>query len=284
MSPRVFLGERRIEAMDAAEAFAAGRGFAYGDGVFETLRVVDGRVPWWPAHRDRLAGGAARLGFAPPSPARLDTELATLAHEIGGGVIKLVLTRGSGGRGYAPAQDAAPLWTLSSHPLPPAPRVPGLVVRWCDLRLAAQPALAGLKHCNRLEQVLARAEWRDADIDEGLLRDAEGHVVCATAANVFVLRDGVWWTPPVDRCGVAGVCRGWALNALSARVAQLGVDDVAAADAVFLCNAVRGILPVARLDRSVWPTPHPALLDAMRRLGDEHPAFARAVAPYEEVS
>ncbi len=284
MSPRVFLGEHRIEANDAAGALTAGRGFAYGDGVFETLRAVDGRVPWWPAHRERLLRGVARLGFAPPSTACLDTELAALAQEIGAGVIKLVLTRGSGGRGYAPVQDAAPLWTLSSHPLPPAPRVPGLVVRWCDLRLAAQPALAGLKHCNRLEQVLARAEWHDADIDEGLLRDAEGHVVCATAANVFVLRDGVWWTPPVEHCGVAGVCRGWALNALSARVASLDVDDVAAADAVFLCNAVRGILPVARLDRSVWPTPHPALLDAMRRLGDAHPAFARAVVPYEEIS
>lgn len=283
MSPRVFLGEHRIEADAATGALAAGRGFAYGDGVFETLRAVDGRVPWWSAHRERLLRGVARLGFAPPPSTRLDAELAALAREVGAGVLKLVVTRGSGGRGYAPAQEVDPLWTLSAHPLPPAPRVPGLVVRWCDLRLGVQPALAGLKHCNRLEQVLARAEWRDADIDEGLLRDADGGVVCATAANVFVLRDGVWSTPPVDRCGVAGVCRGWALAALAAREMPLGVDDVAGADAVFLCNAVRGILPVARLDRSVWPTPHPALLAAMRRLGDEHPAFAHAVVPYEEV-
>src|SRR6185436_9854385 len=97
---------------------------------------------------------------------------------------------------------------------------------WCETRLALQPALAGMKHCNRMEQVLARAEWLDPMVPdkravEGLMRSMEGDVVCATAANLFVLRDGTWLTPPIDRCGVAGVCRAWAMEALTATQSRI---------------------------------------------------------------
>ena len=135
------------------------------------------------------------------------------------------------------------------------------------------PALAGIKHCNRLEHVLARAEWGDPAIHGGLLCSAEGDVICATAANLFVLRDGRWTTPAVDRCGVAGVCRGWAIERLAAVETRFGIDDVETADAVFVCNAVRGILPVARLGGRSWP-PHPQVQALRQRLAAEHPAFA----------
>lgn len=273
MSPamRLFVGDAAIEG--AADAvLAGGRGLAYGDGVFETMRAVGSVIPWWPAHRERLVRGAVRLGIAMPSDDALDAALRDLLHVHPDAVIKLILTRGSGGRGYAPPLDVPPLWLLSASALPPAPRAGGLVLRWCDLRLATQPALAGIKHCNRLEQVLARAEWRDAGIDEGLLRDVDGDVVCATAANVFVLRDGRWWTPPLDRCGVAGICRDWALTSLDATERRLTPDDVLSAQALVLCNAARGILPVARLGDHAW-SPHPAVGEALRRLADAHPAF-----------
>jgi 4-amino-4-deoxychorismate lyase len=150
-------------------------------------------------------------------------------------------------------------------------------MRWCNTQLALQPALAGIKHCNRLEQVLARAEWNDAaavdrDAHEGLMCSIEGDVVCATAANLFVLRQGRWFTPPVDRCGVAGICRGWATAALDATESRLNVTDVETAEAVFLCNAVRGILPVARLGKRTWPL-HPQVAALRERLGVAHPAF-----------
>src|SRR5690606_22166339 len=127
-------------------------------------------------------------------------------------------------------------------------------------------------HCSRLEQVLARAECVDAGADEGLVRNTDGNVVSATSANLFALRDGVWTTPPLQRCGVAGTCRAALMGPLDAREQQLDVADVEAAEAVFLCNAVRGILPVASIGTRRWPL-HPAIAAARWALATLHPGF-----------
>lgn len=263
----VFSGDVRIEGWPLDS-----RGVAYGDGLFETMRAHRGVVPWWDAHWARLERGAQRLRLRLPERRRAETAMAGLL-DGGSGVVKLLVARGSGGRGYAPAVDAEPVWSLSRHVLPDAPPTDGLVLRWCALRLGVQPALAGIKHCNRLEQVLARAEWADPGVHEGLLRDVEDRVVCATAANVFALLGSRWCTPRVDRCGVAGVCRAWAIERLGAVETHLTRADIEGADAVFVCNAVRGILPVARLGDRAW-TPHPQLHVLRERLAAEHPAFA----------
>ena len=277
MSARLFVGDARVEdGIDGT--LAEGRGFSYGDGVFETMRAIGGSLPWWPAHRARLAMGAARLRIPLPSIERLDTELHDWLSLHRDAVIKLIVTRGSGGRGYTPMLHAPPVWMLIASSLPPPMRPGGLTLRWCETRLARQPLLAGIKHCNRLEQILARAEWSDPAIDEGLMLDTEGDVIAAIAGNLFVLREGRWWTPPVDHCGIAGVCRGWAVRAFAASERRLGVDDVETADALVLCNAVRGILPVARLGGRVW-SPHPAVEDACRRLAAAHVAFESSVCP-----
>lgn len=278
MNGRLFAGDARID--DASDAtLIEGRGFAYGDGVFETMRAIGGSIPWWPGHRARLALGAARLRIPLPSAERIETELHDWLTIHRDAVVKLIVTRGSGGRGYAPVLDAPPVWALIASPLPLPVRPGGMVLRWCDTRLAEQPLLAGIKHCNRLEQILARAEWRDPGIDDGLMLDTADNVVAATAANLFVLREGRWWTPPVDRCGIAGVCRGWALRAFAAGERRLTAAEVETADALVLCNAVRGILPVGRLGDRVW-APHPAVADARRRLAATHPAFA--IDPQED--
>lgn len=272
MNVLVFSGEVRVAAVGADD-----RGVAYGDGLFETMRAHRGEVPWWDAHWARLRRGAERLRLALPDEALVRREaLRLLCGESG--VLKLLVSRGGGGRGYGPPVEAVPTWVLSRHPLPPSPPRQGIAVRWCETRLALQPALAGIKHCNRLEQVLARAEWDDAaagegGVREGLMRSTQGDVVAATAANVFVLCEGGWSTPRIDRCGVAGVCRGWAIAALGATQKRLGVTDIETAEAVFLCNAVRGILPVARLAGRTWPL-HPQIVLLRERLATAHPAFA----------
>lgn len=264
---RIFRG-----AVEAAAVPPGDRGLAYGDGVFETLRAHRGDLPWWSVHWARLSLGASRLGIPLPEEGLVREAASTLFEDRGDGVLKLLLTRGAGARGYAPLADAMPTWIVSRHALPAPPRR-GLSLHWCDLRLSPQPLLAGIKHCNRLEQVLARAECERAGVDEGLLRDGDGNVVSATAANLFVLREGGWQTPPVDRCGVAGTCRAALLGPLAAREATLAPGDVEAADAVFLCNAVRGILPVARLGARGWP-PHPAVARAQSLLARLHSGFS----------
>lgn len=268
---RVFVGGEEIAAPPPDD-----RGTAYGDGLFETMRAHRGEVFWWDAHWARLQRGARQLRMTLPDAVQVRREAVQL---LGGdaAVLKLVVIRGRGGRGYAPPNDAVPTWILSRHSLPPAAPREGLVLRWCETRLAVQPALAGIKHCNRLEQVLARGEWNDVaahdrDADEGLMLSTEGDVVSAIAANLFVLHGRQWTTPPVDRCGVAGVCRAWAIAALDAVEGRLGVTDVETADAVFLCNAVRGILPVARLGARKWSL-HPQVTALQQRLSTEHSAF-----------
>jgi 4-amino-4-deoxychorismate lyase len=264
----LFRGNQRIDALDPAD-----RGLAYGDGLFETARVHDGLVVWWPAHLARLSEGAARLRIPMPDVAWLASQLAGFtARAPARAVLKLVLTRGVGGRGYAAPGEVEPTLALSLHAAPARADAP-LTLRWCDTHLAIQPALAGLKHLNRLEQVLARAEWADPEIHEGLMLDTEGRLGCATAANVFALRDGRWLTPPVHRRGVAGVARAWVLaHEPAAAEAELTRAQVESADALFLCNAVRGILPVGRLGDRSW-APHPALAALQRRLGRSEPAF-----------
>jgi 4-amino-4-deoxychorismate lyase len=268
----IFRGSRPVPAIAADD-----RGLAYGDGLFETMRAHEGDVPWWDRHWARLRHGAERLGI--PLPAQ-DLVRRQSLRLLGGGsaVLRLQLTRGCGGRGYTPPLEAEPTWMLARHPLPASAPPGGLRLRWCETRLSEQPALAGLKHCNRLEQVLARAEWNapgaaDAEADEGLMCGSGGQVVCATSANLFILHGGEWATPPVDRCGVAGVVRGWLVEQFGVTERPLERAEVETAEAVVLTNAVRGILPVARLGGRRWPL-HPCMLEWQRRLADAHPAFA----------
>lgn len=261
-----FVGQACVDVVSPAN-----RGLAYGDGLFETMRVHGGALPLWPRHLARLRDGAQRLGIGLPGVAYIEARIAEMIGGVDAGVLKLLLTRGDGGRGYAPPTESLPVWTLALHPLPP-PATAGLRLHACDLRLAIQPALAGIKHCNRLEQVLARMEAERAGCDEGLVRDMDGAPVCATSANLLVLRGGGWWTPPVARCGVAGVLRGWLLEAGHVAEAALSMDEVASADALALCNAVRGILPVSLLGARDWAT-HPALTDLQARLAMAHPMF-----------
>ena len=272
MSVRCFVGTERTDAIPGTD-----RGFAYGDGLFETMRAHGGTIPWWDAHWARMTAGADRLRIILPDPVQVASE-ATALLAGDGGVLKLVVSRGAGGRGYGLPAVSTPTWVLSRHPLPAQPPAAGLELRWCGTRLAVQPALAGIKHCNRLEQVLARAEWLhlppgERDAHEGLMRSGDGDVVCATAANMFVLHGSRWRTPLVDRCGVAGICRQWVLGVLKVEQSVLEVAEVETADAVFLCNAVRGILPVARLGTRQWPL-HAQVSALQQQLARAHPGFA----------
>lgn len=227
------------------------RGLAYGDGVFETLLLDAGEPVWWDAHLARLQRGCEALGIVCPEAGLLREEAARAAQGIARGVLKLTVTRGVSMRGYAAPADlaASRIVSLSSWPGNTAASVEqGIHVRWCRTTLAMQPLLAGVKHLNRLEQVLARREWHDPEIAEGLVCDSAGRVISATAANLFLVRDGRLLTPALTHCGVAGVCRDWILQQATVRVQEIDRDAVLQADELFLSSSLRGILPVARLD------------------------------------
>jgi 4-amino-4-deoxychorismate lyase len=242
------LAEDRVSVLD--------RGLAYGDGLFETIRAVNGAAPLWDRHIARLRDGCGRLGLPVPDAAMLADEFAGVTDRMTDAAVKIILTRGRGERGYAPPRSIDATRIVAAFPAPPLPADwcrDGIRVRCCELRLAAQPRLAGIKHLNRLEQVLARAEWSDADVVEGLLFDQAGNLVSATAANVFVGVDGGLLTPPIDRCGVAGVLRGALLDALpDVQVRTMTKEDLMRADEVFLTSSVRGVLPVRALDQHAF--------------------------------
>jgi 4-amino-4-deoxychorismate lyase len=235
------------------------RGLAYGDGVFETLRWCDGAVPLWSRHRERLALACERLRMAAPDLDLCEREISLVAQGLAAAVVKLTITRGGGARGYAAPRGQPVTRIVRASAAPPVAvrdYRDGIVLRWCATPLGINPALAGVKHLNRLEQVMARAEWDDPAIAEGLCRDVEGRVVCATAANVFARVDGRWVTPAVTRCGVAGVLRGLILA--RAPAALIEVRDMLPAEferatEVFLCNSVRGVLPVRAIAGREYP-------------------------------
>lgn len=185
----------------------------------------------------------------------LSRESARVVDGIPDAVVKITLTRGCGERGYAPPESIGVTRIVAAFPAPLWPADwyrDGIRVRCCALRLAAQPRLAGVKHLNRLEQVLARGEWSNADVVEGLLFDQADNLVSATAANVFVGIDDVLLTPPVDICGVAGVLRGALLEALpDTHVRTMTKEELMRADEIFLTSSVRGVLPVRALDGRV---------------------------------
>jgi 4-amino-4-deoxychorismate lyase len=207
-----------------------------------------GRIALWPRHFARLADGCGRLDLPAPDRAALERELATLLAGWKDCVVRLALTRGPGAAGYRPGAAAPPTRILSAREVPQLPRrvdESGIALVVSDVRLAEQPLLAGVKHLNRLEQVLARA--RAPDADELLMLDASGRVVGANAANVFLMLGEELVTPGVARCGVAGVARAVIVERLGARVRDVSLAEADSATEIFLSNAVRGVVPVASI-------------------------------------
>lgn len=232
------------------------RGFQYGDGLFETVAVHRGVPLLWKQHLQRLRAGALRLGMTPPQAALLRAEADQLCRGIERGVLKIILTRGVSERGYCPDASATATRVLSLSPWPAYPSSwseAGVAVRLCQTRLASQPRLAGLKHLNRLEQVLARAEWGD-DYAEGLMLDESGNLIEGTVTNVFLVEAGALHTPEVVRCGVDGVMRAAVLElaagfGIACRVGLVTPAQLERADEVFLTNSLIGLWPVQRIEQ-----------------------------------
>ena len=250
----ILVNGQLAETVDALD-----RGLAYGDGVFRTLRTRAGQPLWWRDQYAKLAADCSALMLACHEEAVLRAEVCRVA-EAGEGVVKIVMTRGVGTRGYALPQGQVTTRIVLSAPLPAYAQVgspDAIAARWCTLRLARQPRLAGIKHLNRLESVLARAEWNDPDILEGLLCDDSGAVIGGVMSNMLMVKDGELLTPDLSQCGVAGVARTRLLRAaarlgMRIHIGRLLPDAILAADEVMISNSVIGLRRVARLDDVNW--------------------------------
>ncbi|KPC53259.1 aminodeoxychorismate lyase [Amantichitinum ursilacus] len=259
----------RINGVAATHIALTDRGLQFGDGVFRTLRIDDGRIAFWQRHSDKLAQDALALGITPPPAQFWLDEIAALG--LRDATLKLIITRGNTPRGYAWPADLSANCIVQAHAGPAHRADPaGLKLCVCQTPATWQPRLAGIKHLNRLENVLARAEIAAAGCDEGVLLDRDGAVVEGCMSNILLLlhdqHGPALITPPLHDSGVAGVMRSVAIDAAAQlgwaiRLQEIRLPDVLAAAQVWLSNSLLGVQYVSGVGRQIWtPTVHHAAL------------------------
>ncbi|MGV6826477.1 MAG: aminodeoxychorismate lyase [bacterium] len=253
------------------------RALQFGDGLFETIAIVNRKPCLWSLHYQRLIAGCNRLGIKPPTEDELQLDIAHLINNDQPQIAKILVTRGNSSRGYQFPPNILPnrICYLSEWPRDSLTPPSGITLQTCKTRLGSQPMLAGLKHNGRLEQVLARNELGSSDVySEGLLLDANDRVIEAIAANVFVERKGQLITPVLDSAGVAGVVRELVIatgHEYQAEITEndLYVEDIRSADRIYLTSSVLGVAPVAQFEDRNWVSEralHPVMEAAANRV------------------
>lgn len=263
---------------DVEAAAAPGRGLQYGDGLFETIAVRQGEPRLWDYHFERLAAGCARLGLQAPGTSlrrQFQEALARSGADTRYCLAKIIVTATDTMRGYGrtmPSPSNARVGVFSATRPRRENYVEGVTTILCETHLASGSPTAGLKTLNRIEQVLARSECDAVGAFEGFTRDADGHLICGTISNMYVVRDNVVHTPSLDRCGVAGTMRRLVLevldrDAVEVRIGDVAVGDLEKADEVFVSNSQIGVVPVRCCDTLRWPV-GPVTQRTVQLLGD----------------
>jgi 4-amino-4-deoxychorismate lyase len=246
------------------------RGFAYGDGVFRTMVMRNGLPDFWPMHYQKLVADCSAIGIVCPSAELLMSDLQQLFSVEEIAVAKIIITRGEGNRGYTPPAITAPTRAVIKSKMPEYPLEnfrEGVHLCICETRLANQPKLAGIKHLNRLENVLARMEWQDANITsgivEGVMLDVHGNVIECTSANIIARFGEMLITPALDLCGIAGITRQHILEmahklSLSTAIEVFDLNKLYQADEMIVCSSlygawqVRSIQNFANIQQKRW--------------------------------
>lgn len=247
-----------VNGKSTQQTSALDRGLLYGQNVFETITVLNGKACLLEQHLERLQRGCNVLGI-PFDIALLTREISELIEHQSKSVLRVTLTMGEGGRGYLNPSKPKSTRILSLHSYPDHPVSnweEGIELGIVDIKLAHQPALAGIKHGNRLEQVIARTQWRE-NWQEALLHDHNNNIIEGTQSNVFILNGRELSTPSLELAGVAGVVREYIISnahklGLSVKTVSLSGDNIEAADAVFLSNSVIGLWPVKKLNSRLY--------------------------------
>lgn len=225
------------------------RGLQFGDGHFTTLTIEQGHIRWWPSHWHRLQAAARQLNSQLPEEEAVLKLLGDIAETHSDSIIKIIVTRGYGARGYGVADPQSCNWYVTATALPERNSAP-LITDFAEFRLACQPQFAGLKTLNRLEQVMLSQERDRRKLDELIVLDSGNTVVEAISSNIFWRAGDQWYTPWLNQAGIAGIVRERLLaeNVLGrVQVCASGPGDMRAAEQVFLCNCVLGLRPVAAI-------------------------------------
>ncbi len=245
-----------INGMSSEAISLFDRGLQYGDGLFETIAVEKESLLCWDEHIERLQSGCRRLKLQIPNQDTLAEEAKRLTNSVERGIIKIIITRGQGGRGYALPVNIDSTRIISLYPWPEysfGNPSDGIKVHVCNYRYAHNSILAGIKHLNRLEQVLARSEWADSSIAEGVVLDHEENVIEGTMSNVFYIKDEVLNTPELSDCGVEGIIRQKVITLAAELNLEICINKVSLkslmnADEVFMCNSIIGVWPIKIID------------------------------------
>lgn len=237
------------------------RGFSYGDGVFRTIKAINGLPEHWPLHYQTLFADCSAIGIVCPSADVFISDFKKIfdADEFSS-VVKIIVTRGESERGYNPPAITTPTRVMIKSSMPDYPEVnfsEGVSLHLCDTRIAHQPKLAGIKHLNRLDNILARMEWHDPKLVEGVMLDMEDNVIECTAANIIARYGNTLITPQLDQCGVAGITRKKILahaNSLKFKTAieRMSLKHLLSADEVIICNSLFGAWQVRALADQTW--------------------------------
>ena len=235
------------------------RGVLYGDGVFETIAIKQGQPQYWQKHLQRLRKGCEVLKLSGLDEALLEAEFTEIIKDDAQCIIKIIVTRGIGARGYKITQQPISR-IIQKFPWPNYPSSyyeSGIDVTLCNFKLAHQPNLAQIKHLNRLEQILARSEWED-EFQEGLVCDVNNYVIEAISSNVFFQMDNELITPDLKYCGVAGIMRDNVMeycdaNELALTVRNFSLEEIDSISGMFACNSIIGIWPVRRFQHLSLP-------------------------------
>ena len=237
------------------------RGLHYGDGLFETIACIDGKLQFWDEHIKRMRSGANRLAIEPSVIDNFKDDVTALLkqHSVNDCVVKLILTRGQSDRGYRSPSPQKPtrITLLSDFPqYPEKYSTQGIKACFCQHPVSKNSRLAGIKHLNRLDNVLARNEWRD-EYQEGIMLDDEGHVIEGTMSNVFAIKNNQLHTPSLNFSGVDGVMRNQILSMskelnIETHIIEISKDELISMDEIFICNSIIGTWPIKSIEEKTY--------------------------------
>ena len=226
------------------------RGLAFGDGIFTTGKVVNGKLEHYQAHIERLKKGCLALQLPSPDWQALEHEIAKAINERALAVIKVIISAGSSGRGYSRQGCLTPtvITTVSEFPSHYSQwQQHGINLGTSTVKLGLNPSTAGIKHLNRLEQVLVRNELDRLDFDEVVVCDINNHIVECNTANIFWIKDGIIHTPSLNNSGVAGIVRQELIKTKpNIKIVNESIETLSNTDAIFICNSLLGLVPVVK--------------------------------------